>query len=106
MIHDDDPLTPSQRRFLETTIGDLKRCIHARFYVDPVDPIKLNIPTYLLVVKRPMGLSTIEKKLGDEEYHSVAMVRQDFELMVSNHYSFQRSCACSYTRRVEVTGVV
>ena len=59
-------------------------------FLAPVDPIALGIPTYFNVIKRPMDLSTMKKKLDANEYYSSA----DYEgidnslylsLQVSNH---------------------
>lgn len=34
----------------------------------PVDPVALNIPDYLEVIKTPMDFSTIKKKLATNQY--------------------------------------
>src|SRR5438105_15829930 len=36
----------------------------------PVDPIQLNIPDYFAVIKKPMDLETIRKKLDQGRYHN------------------------------------
>lgn len=36
----------------------------SKLFHHPVDPIKLNIPEYNQVIKRPMDFSTIKKKLA------------------------------------------
>ena len=35
----------------------------------PVDPVRLNIPTYTRVIKNPMDLGTVRQKLGGEREH-------------------------------------
>ena len=40
-------------------------------FLSPVDPIALNIPTYRSVVKNPMDVSTLEKRLHDGEYANI-----------------------------------
>ncbi|CAJ0912640.1 1729_t:CDS:2, partial [Entrophospora sp. SA101] len=46
----------------------LKRHPSAVPFLKPVDPIKLNIPDYPVIVKTPMDFSTVEKKLNNYEY--------------------------------------
>ena len=51
--------------------------------MQPVDPVKLGIPDYFDVVKRPMDLGTIRKRLKSEEIRSkeqfVELVRLVFD---------------------------
>ena len=49
----------------------MKRLKEARLFLEPVDPVKFNIPDYLTVIKRPMDLSTVEKSLAAQQYHTV-----------------------------------
>jgi bromodomain-containing factor 1 len=71
-----------------STIRAVKRLKDAGPFLFPVDPVKLNIPTYLDVVKNPMDLGTIEKKLVDEQYTSIQDFINDVELIVANCTSF------------------
>lgn len=81
-------LTKMQHKFILKSITSLKRMHDSRFYREPVDPIKLNIPNYPNVITRPMDLSTIEKKLKANEYTSPQAVTDDFALMVQNAATF------------------
>lgn len=40
-------------------------------FAEPVDPVALNIPSYPLVVKNPMDLSTVNKKLENGQYSRI-----------------------------------
>ncbi|KAL3437402.1 Bromodomain-containing protein [Aspergillus tetrazonus] len=84
----DGPLTRVQHRFLVKAIQSLKRLHDARFYKEPVDPVKMAIPTYFDVIKEPMDLGTIEQKLKNNVYTSPQSVFNDFELMVRNAHVF------------------
>lgn len=48
---------------------------HAWVFNSPVDPVELGLPDYFEVIKRPMDLGTIKKRLENGCYHSL----EDFE---------------------------
>ncbi len=37
-------------------------------FLTPVDTVKLNIPDYFMIIKRPMDLGTIKKRLDNNYY--------------------------------------
>lgn len=41
---------------------------NAFIFHEPVDPVKLNIPDYLDIIKQPMDFSTIKQKLSNNQY--------------------------------------
>ena len=77
-------LTKLQHKFISKSLTSLKRMHDARFYKEPVDAIKLNIPQYHTIVTQPMDLGTMEKKLKSNQYSSPQEVSDDFALMVHN----------------------
>ncbi|KAI5301963.1 hypothetical protein KEM56_001183 [Ascosphaera pollenicola] len=81
-------MTKLQHRFLVRCLSGLKRLHDARFYKDPVDPVKLNIPSYFDIITHPMDMSTIEHKLKGGQYEKVDDVIADFDLMVNNAVTF------------------
>ncbi|KAL4780738.1 hypothetical protein BJX76DRAFT_36886 [Aspergillus varians] len=87
-INGDSTITRVQHRFLVKAIQSLKRLHDARFYKEPVNPVKLNIPTYFQVIKRPMDLGTIEQKLKNNAYKDPQSVINDFNLMLQNALTF------------------
>lgn len=58
---------------------------HAWVFNTPVDPVELGLPDYFEVIKRPMDLGTIKKKLENGCYHSL----EDFENNV--HLTFDNA---------------
>lgn len=52
----------------ETVLNYLKSNVKIVPFLEPVDPIALGIPDYPDVIKRPMDLSTITKKLSEGAY--------------------------------------
>lgn len=53
-------------------------------FMQPVDPVALNIPHYRQVVKHPMDLSTMTQKLKQGQYGKAGEFKKDFELMIQN----------------------
>lgn len=81
-------LTKMQHKFILKGIQSLKRMNDARFYREPVDPVKMNIPHYPQIITRPMDLGTIERRLKSNEYTDPQTVAEDFYLMVQNAVTF------------------
>ncbi|KAK2871970.1 hypothetical protein FQN49_002667 [Arthroderma sp. PD_2] len=82
------PLTKLQTKFFIRTVQSLKRLGDAQMFKIPVDPIKLNIPSYPTIVKHPMDMQTIESKLKSDVYNTPQEVVDDFQLMVNNSKAF------------------
>ena len=53
-------------------------------FVNPVDAIKLNVPDYFDIVKKPMDLSTICKKLDQDSYRTFSSFADDVRLVFAN----------------------
>ncbi|KAH9109238.1 hypothetical protein LEN26_001466 [Aphanomyces euteiches] len=57
----------------------------------PVDPVQWNIPDYLEVIKCPMDLGTIKKRLESEHYVSVESFASDVRLTFENCIAYNSS---------------
>ena len=57
-------------------------------FLQPVDPVALNIPDYFTVIKRPMDLSSIKNKIELKVYAAAEDIEADFRLMCSNCYTY------------------
>ena len=57
-------------------------------FLQPVDPVALGIPHYRDIIKEPMDLSTIRKKLDLQEYSAAEDFEKDFRLMLNNCFTF------------------
>uniref|UniRef100_A0A1I7YMH2 Bromo domain-containing protein n=1 Tax=Steinernema glaseri TaxID=37863 RepID=A0A1I7YMH2_9BILA len=64
---------------------------HAWPFLKPVDTEKLNIPDYHKVIKRPMDMTTIEKRLRNCYYYSAKDCMQDFQTIFNNCYQFNQN---------------
>ncbi|USW48631.1 Putative bromodomain, NET domain, Bromodomain-like superfamily, NET domain superfamily protein [Septoria linicola] len=78
------PLTPPQTRFLQEKMKNLKKTKNSAPFLNPVDPVALNIPTYPDIVKQPMDLNTMEQKLKAGRYSCVQDFADDFALIINN----------------------
>ncbi|KAJ7597342.1 hypothetical protein C8J56DRAFT_316264 [Mycena floridula] len=85
---------PSKAQAAGMGIADLKSCRsalkklttnkHARFFQQPVDPIRDQAPNYFQVITKPMDLSTMGAKLEAGKYQDRSQFKDDFLLMISN----------------------
>ncbi|KAL2265831.1 hypothetical protein VTJ83DRAFT_6931 [Remersonia thermophila] len=78
---------PLELRFCDEVLAELRKAkyydVNAAF-MQPVDPVALNIPHYHKIIKRPMDLGTMEKKLNAGEYTSLKEFDKDFDLIIKN----------------------
>lgn len=56
----------------------------AKVFLDPVDPVKDNVPNYLQVIKHPIDLNTINKRLINGEYPGVSQWDKDMNFVWNN----------------------
>lgn len=81
-------MTGVQKSFLLEKLKNTKKTKHAVFFLNPVDPVALKIPTYPDVIKHPMDLGTVETKLKNDQYASVQAFADDLQLIVDNAAKF------------------
>ncbi|KAJ4476755.1 bromodomain-containing protein [Lentinula aciculospora] len=93
-------LTVGQYRFCQSTVRSLKKMKDASPFLRPVDPVALNIPHYPSIIKNPMDLSTIERKLTasnpvkpdpnslNPRYRTAEEFVADVRLIISNCVTF------------------
>jgi hypothetical protein len=58
------------------------------WFLHPVDPVALHIPTYFDVIKEPMDLGTVSGKLESGMYQSVTGFLRDVKLVFANCFRF------------------
>ena len=59
-----------------------------KFFLSPVDPVALGIPTYFDIIKDPMDLGTINSKLERGRYASPEEFEADVRLVLHNCFLF------------------
>lgn len=78
-------------KFCEEVMKEIKLAKHWQYnqwFMEPVDPVALNIPTYHSIVKQPMDLGTMNDKLQRGEYETAKDFKTDFNLIVKNCIRF------------------
>ncbi|KAF8807195.1 Bromodomain-containing protein [Phlegmacium glaucopus] len=89
-----DDGTIEQLKYCGKILQELHRKQHynsAHPFYEPVDWVKMEIPTYPKIVKKPMDLSTIRRKLDNQEYTTAQKFYDDFKLMIRNCFLFNPS---------------
>uniref|UniRef100_UPI003753E833 Candida glabrata strain CBS138 chromosome C complete sequence n=1 Tax=Candida glabrata TaxID=5478 RepID=UPI003753E833 len=78
-------------KFCQGVVRELMSKKYASFnypFLEPVDPVALNCPTYFDYVKEPMDLGTVSKKLSNWEYENLDQAEHDIRLIFQNCYAF------------------
>lgn len=81
-------MTRDQLKYCGAIMRNLKKHRDAAPFLHPVDYVKLNIPDYPQVVKYPMDLSTVDRKLHVGDYDAVEEFINDIRLVFNNCYKF------------------
>ncbi|KAF8168327.1 hypothetical protein B0H34DRAFT_670517 [Crassisporium funariophilum] len=86
-----DDGTSEQMKYCLKILNELHKKQHYNYaspFYEPVDWVKMEIPAYPKVVKKPMDLSTIRRKLEEGHYSTAQKFYDDFKLMIRNCFSF------------------
>ncbi|XP_034482413.1 bromodomain testis-specific protein-like isoform X2 [Drosophila innubila] len=59
-------------------------------FMEPVDTAALQVPNYYTIIRRPMDVGTIIKRVQNRYYHRVDELILDFRLVISNCFTFNR----------------
>ncbi|KAJ1993018.1 hypothetical protein EDC05_002459 [Coemansia umbellata] len=86
--YEEIPMGDKEVERARSVINKLKRDDSAWPFLKPVDPVALGVPTYFDIVKNPMDLSTVQKKLGKKAYKWVADFAADIQLIVDDCFLF------------------
>ena len=63
---------------------------HGWPFYQPVDTIKLGLPDYFKIVKYPMDLGTVKKRLENNYYWCAQECVDDIKLMFNNCYLYNK----------------
>jgi hypothetical protein len=69
----------------------------------PIDPERDNVPTYLQIIRHPMDLGTVRKKLQSGQYQSIRQWKEDVDLIWNNSYQFngRASLLCTLAKQLQ-----
>ncbi|KAI8643214.1 Bromodomain-containing protein [Parasitella parasitica] len=84
-------MTPAERNWCLQTIKSLRKHKRAIAFLEPVDPIVFKIPDYFDIIKSPMDLGTIDKKLKAEQYPTLAAFKADVQLVFDNCFLYNNA---------------
>ncbi|KAI9090462.1 hypothetical protein DFS34DRAFT_637443 [Phlyctochytrium arcticum] len=76
------------RKICLRVLRRLQRLPTAAPFLQPVDPIALNIPQYFDIIRKPMDFSTVQRKLDAGEYSTMEDFRDDIKLILDNCFKF------------------
>ncbi|MBW0490891.1 hypothetical protein O181_030606 [Austropuccinia psidii MF-1] len=85
------PNTKAELKFCKDVLREVNKKVYEKFvwpFYTPVDIVKLGIPDYPKIVKKPMDLHTMKQKLDRGEYKNGAAFADDFRLMLNNCFIF------------------
>ncbi|XP_068508282.1 bromodomain testis-specific protein isoform X1 [Syngnathus scovelli] len=83
--------TTNQLQYLEKTV--VKALWRHQFswpFRQPVDAIELHLPDYYTIIKNPMDMGTIKKRLQNKYYWKAMECIQDFNTMFTNCYTYNK----------------
>mmetsp|Transcript_10188 Transcript_10188/g.33388 ORF Transcript_10188/g.33388 Transcript_10188/m.33388 type:complete len:1160 (-) Transcript_10188:777-4256(-) len=78
---------------------------NAWIFMQPVDPVELNLPDYFDIVKSPMDLGTIKKRLENSNYKAMSEFLADMRLTFGNAiaYNGDGSDVCRVAKDMRAT---
>ncbi|XP_067088137.1 bromodomain-containing protein 3a isoform X1 [Osmerus mordax] len=80
-----------QLKYCDTILREMLSKKHAAYawpFYKPVDAAALELHDYHEIIKHPMDLSTVKKKMDGREYQDVQVFAADVRLMFSNCYKY------------------
>jgi E1A/CREB-binding protein len=75
---------------------------HGWVFNCPVDPVELGLPDYFEIVKKPMDLGTIQKKVENGQYHAIDDFQTDVNLSFDNAMLYNEDGSVVYDMAKEL----
>ncbi|POS85300.1 hypothetical protein EPUL_002787, partial [Erysiphe pulchra] len=78
-------------KFCEEVLSELQKSRYNSIshpFMVPVDPVALGIPNYFAIIKKPMDISTVSKKLKDSVYLNANEFEKDVRQIFINCYKY------------------
>lgn len=81
---------------LKTILDKLKKKENSWPFLEPVDPVALNIPDYFDIIKHPMDLGTVQAKLDSGKYNNPIEALKDIQLIWRNAMTYNEPSSLVY----------
>jgi Bromodomain/TAZ zinc finger len=75
---------------------------HGWVFNSPVDPVELGLPDYFDIIKKPMDLGTVQKRLENGFYHSIDEFAIDVNLTFDNATTYNEDGSVVYNMATEL----
>jgi bromodomain-containing protein 4 len=75
-------------------------------FQQPVDTQKLNLPDYHKIIKKPMDLGTIKKRLENNYYWKAQEAIDDFQTMFDNCYIYNKPVSLKFNYFLTINFIV
>lgn len=75
---------------------------HGWVFNNPVDPVELGLPDYFDIIKKPMDLGTIQKRLDNGQYQTIESFKGDVELTFDNAMTYNEDGSVVYDMAKEL----
>lgn len=79
----------------------MKKLQYCSPFKEPVDWKALNIPTYPKLIPHPMDMSTVNRKIRNQEYQTPYQFARDMRLIYQNAQTFNKMGTSTYTASVK-----
>jgi len=81
------PPAKLKSKCLEVLKG-LQQHQHGWVFNTPVDPVELGLPDYFVIIKKPMDLGTVNKRIENGSYHFIEEFEADVRLTFENAMTY------------------
>lgn len=75
---------------------------HGWVFNFPVDPVELGLPDYFEIIKKPIDLGTVHKKLDSGAYHAIKDFNSDVNLTFDNAMTYNEKFSVVYDMAKEL----
>jgi hypothetical protein len=83
-------LSPAMKKCSDL-LKELTKLHQSQWFLEPVDPVKYNIPDYPKIIKQPMDFSTIRGKIENGLYESINAFAEDMRLVFRNAVTYNQA---------------
>ena len=77
-------MNQNQLTIIKNFISTIEKDRNAYIFLEPVDYVGMGLPDYPEIIKHPMDLSTIKKKINDSKYNTIEEIYKDIQLIWDN----------------------